>query len=236
MFDPNGKVASKKSREDVSKVSTWVSSFLSSCGIVPANVMVTEISCSDPGCVPIETLVIVLGPTQRWTGKVLKPLSDVTDIDIRQLFLADDVLSVVEETATNQSNNPTTSSLSETLLTGLADIRDVNERSRTIETLLSLLQSQKALTNVAVEPNLGAADVTVVKMVSNASQGKAEASSSQQAATKRPAARGAIVAETNIFSSQPRHSKGTRQRGCPCCDPDNIDNIVDKMLFLDSAP
>ena len=31
-----------------------------------------------------------------------------------------------------------------------------------------------------------------------------------------------------------RHQKGTRARGCPCCDPDNIDNTVDKILFLDT--
>jgi hypothetical protein len=29
-----------------------------------------------------------------------------------------------------------------------------------------------------------------------------------------------------------RHKKGSRPRGCPCCDPDNIDNVVDKYLFL----
>ena len=30
----------------------------------------------------------------------------------------------------------------------------------------------------------------------------------------------------------PRHKKGgTRPRGCPCCDPDNLDNIIDSMLF-----
>eukprot|EP01035_Chromulina_nebulosa_P021117 gene21117-27363_t len=33
-----------------------------------------------------------------------------------------------------------------------------------------------------------------------------------------------------------RHDKGTRPRGCPCCDPDNIENIVDKILFLDCPP
>jgi len=29
----------------------------------------------------------------------------------------------------------------------------------------------------------------------------------------------------------PRHVKGTRPQGCPCCDPDNIDNIVQAMLM-----
>lgn len=33
-----------------------------------------------------------------------------------------------------------------------------------------------------------------------------------------------------------RHNKGTRPRGCPCCDPDNIDNIIEKMLSLEAPP
>jgi hypothetical protein len=33
-----------------------------------------------------------------------------------------------------------------------------------------------------------------------------------------------------------RHNKGTRPRGCPCCDPDNMDNIIDQMLFLETPP
>lgn len=33
-----------------------------------------------------------------------------------------------------------------------------------------------------------------------------------------------------------RHNKGTRPRGCPCCDPDDIDNIIDKMLSLEAPP
>lgn len=33
-----------------------------------------------------------------------------------------------------------------------------------------------------------------------------------------------------------RHNKGTRVRGCPCCDPDNLDNVVDSYLFLQPPP
>lgn len=42
---------------------------------------------------------------------------------------------------------------------------------------------------------------------------------------------------TNVSRSQPpvRHEKGSRPRGCPCCDPDNLENIVDK-LFLECPP
>ena len=34
-----------------------------------------------------------------------------------------------------------------------------------------------------------------------------------------------------------RHSKQhKRQRACPCCDPDNIENLLDKMIFMDQPP
>jgi hypothetical protein len=35
---------------------------------------------------------------------------------------------------------------------------------------------------------------------------------------------------------KPRHEKDGRMRGCPCCDPDNLDNKIDKMMFLDIPP
>ena len=34
----------------------------------------------------------------------------------------------------------------------------------------------------------------------------------------------------------PRHSKEKRQRGCPCCDPDSVENLIDKMIFLEHSP
>jgi hypothetical protein len=33
-----------------------------------------------------------------------------------------------------------------------------------------------------------------------------------------------------------RHKKEKRQRGCPCCDPDSLENLMDKMLFLEHSP
>ncbi len=47
-----------------------------------------------------------------------------------------------------------------------------------------------------------------------------------------------VSSNNNIFQSSntSRHNKGVRQRGCPCCDPDNVDNIVDKLLFFENPP
>ena len=43
-----------------------------------------------------------------------------------------------------------------------------------------------------------------------------------------------IVVETSSSEPKVRHNKGVRQRGCPCCDPDNMENIVDRLLFLNA--
>ena len=36
-----------------------------------AQVMVSEVACTDEGCVPLETLVIVVSRDARWLGKLL---------------------------------------------------------------------------------------------------------------------------------------------------------------------
>jgi hypothetical protein len=47
-----------------------------------------------------------------------------------------------------------------------------------------------------------------------------------------PAAPAQPVKVTTTSTIAPRHKKdGTRPRGCPCCDPDNLDNIIDTMMF-----
>jgi hypothetical protein len=45
-----------------------------------------------------------------------------------------------------------------------------------------------------------------------------------------------VVSDRKATAPASRHEKGTRPRGCPCCDPDNLDNIIDKMLFMDMPP
>jgi hypothetical protein len=46
-----------------------------------------------------------------------------------------------------------------------------------------------------------------------------------------------VGAATGTGSGGRRHKKGgTRPRGCPCCDPDNLDNIIDSMMFAHYPP
>ena len=62
-------------------------------------IMVTELECTDPDCVPLETLVALLGERARWTIKILKPLIEVTEEDIEELAFPATWSSWVEEYA-----------------------------------------------------------------------------------------------------------------------------------------
>ena len=43
------------------------------------------------------------------------------------------------------------------------------------------------------------------------------------------------IRDTTSSMPTKRHDKGIRPRGCPCCDPDNLENLVDRILYMDSA-
>ncbi len=54
------------------------------------SVMVTELRCTEPGCPPLETVIALLtagGPTRQ--HKIHKPITDVTEEDIRALASPD---------------------------------------------------------------------------------------------------------------------------------------------------
>jgi len=52
-------------------------------------VMVTELTCREPGCPPLETVVAVLrGPGRTWQFKVHTPVAALTDADRARLLAA----------------------------------------------------------------------------------------------------------------------------------------------------
>ena len=343
-------------------------------------VMVTELECTDPDCVPLETLVALLGKNARWTSKILKPLSDVTLQDVEELPLPVAWSAWVNEYALTKDHSSLLSWIYDTVddfedkIGGLSVLESdmailIFERTiRSIGQKLSL-QNQEISRNQAFEEittvrTSGARDDTIIsasieelpkstlvtmKMkssianedmgrspssldnltkvvqvssiergigdefalhpqmtaqadqivtigatmipVSNSllgSQGTgceqvtgkkpAEAfqttsyssstadadtvahnSSSSDNVTTNKSAKNTIDSSSSSISRSSdsssrmpsqfrinsvgsaggiakRHNKGTRPRGCPCCDPDNIDNIVDKMLFFEAPP
>ena len=65
----------------VAKVKAWVEEFVATTTTDLNNlptVMVSQIQCSKVGCAPVETSISLLLPNNNKTGKILKPIQDVT--------------------------------------------------------------------------------------------------------------------------------------------------------------
>lgn len=217
-----------------------------------------EVICNEPDCAPIEVLIILGFPEfsvdgyraqpNKWAGKILKPLADVTQEDVMTLEIPIRCLNVALSNIDK--------ALEEALR--LLDGADSLDLANDLKTLL--LNAVEAIDEKLPQPPSQAMiiddDVTPVRMSStvNPASISVAASVSSKATPTAPQAASApsvpplasSVKKAGDFivvkdgqerkSAAPRHEKGTRPRGCPCCDPDNLDNIIDKMLFMDMPP
>ena len=181
-------------RKAVSQVTEWIRSKLSCHGKNHGvQIMVTEVECREEGCVPIEVLVILIGPTKRWTGKLLKPISEVLEIDMEELDLPNDVEAQLEPAVSPPMP------------------------SREEVSYVQMRQHVGPQSITSLTPNLPASDLTTVPIARRAQH--------QQ-----------VVMQETDFAPKARHDKVVRIRGCPCCDPDNMENIIDKILFMNTPP
>jgi hypothetical protein len=231
-----------------STISKWVTDVLLRNGFDLKNihVMVSEIECTQPDCVPIETLILFLGSQdsqQRHTSKILKQMSEVTVEDIENFVdLPYDWL----EKEKIESNTNYQLAL-QNLCKYIESNQDKKERTymihNSIEKLKHLdsyiaenhttMNSTDINNSQSTEPNdsdhkvvsMTAPTPTMVKMRPNIT------ASNNFNLTSR-----VLPDVTSREATRPRHDKGIRQRGCPCCDPENIDNIIDKMLFIETPP
>ena len=82
------------------KVTQWIQAKISQLGFLSddasIHILVQEMECTDPDCVPLEVLVALLGVNARWTTKILKPLNDVTVDDVEQISFPGSWSSYVE--------------------------------------------------------------------------------------------------------------------------------------------
>ena len=324
-FASRNTTASKARSAATSKVVGWIQKRI---GIYEfeddsIQVMVTELECNDPECVPLETLVALLGRDARWTTKVLKPLNEVTQQDIEEFQLPSSWLSWVAEQVFIKSNPEIYSwmtSIAKEIEAKFSDLPGQNSSQATkiMSRLLSEMQFAAAETDVNISDTpdtvLSMKDTapstvtsTVVPMRSkNVSEGVplltsggdtitnsstsvsrmteidfvdgeavhlsgitvsmrsnqkptevdvtsrtsmvsivdgVEPSKKQSPEVKKTVKlevtrnRLPLISSTTVDSGlQKRHKKGTRPRGCPCCDPSNVDNIIDKMIFLETPP
>ena len=299
-------------------------------------IMATELECNDPNCVPLETLVALLGKDARWTFKILKPLNEVTAEDVQNLpfpaswslwvseqqFKAshpnlfswmDDASQEFEEELSNLGRQDKIQALdimdrllsdmrcrvlsviednlavrdkvlvgdSPPVIDAAAESTVVTMRPKTPIENKESLGGFSASASSAVSSYIQHPKQTVITLLSEGfataqtpgvktkESGKNDtpdttiaigrsndvASSSSTTIGMIPTTderssnpvktgkgasdgRASLLIGSNNSSARPakRHNKGTRPRGCPCCDPDNVDNILDNMIFLETPP
>jgi hypothetical protein len=259
MFLPTG----GKSAEDVARkkaigqVTRWVNERLHTADrdyiSDKYQVMVTEIQCNDPGCVPIETLVVILLMKQasdtskeraeRWADKILKPVAEVTVEDVQSL-VDNQFQSSADQQVTTAAIKSTP--IAEPSVVEVQITRVIMKPNNLPAAVVSVSSTSEAL---QTEPVVRSSTVTLSTVSTPSVRDTLPVPPALDTMTSKPITKpiSAPASKSRSVNSQPmlqlpggggggtlasRHDKGsTRPRGCPCCDPDNIDNIVDQLLF-----
>jgi len=216
MINFGGTQANKKAAQQVEK---WVRKQLLAGVLVKdplLQVIAKEVRCGEPDCVPIETLVILVsslpsdeegGRSWRWTGKILKP---VAEVEQRDVLLLDLPLNMQDESV---------------------------EEEEDIEKDEAPDEEAPAMAGAGAEPQAAAAQGEATPALK--AVGAAGSVSVGVNTALRPGKTGARsvfrlnAADPEQLKQEQReaHKKGVRPRGCPCCDPDNLDNIIDNFMF-----
>lgn len=218
-------------------------------------VMVTEVSCNEPDCVPLETLVICIGAQARWADKVLKPIAEVTDSDLDELDIPcswTEWIQSEHERKGLKNNTPTKENILSITPTSTAQsLGSENSNTSTPPTVTappgSTIVTMRprgdtsgsrppAVSNTGImlppPPRPVSTSVPIVPQPKPLSTAMASVDSMRSKKAKPVS----LKSRDENLPAARHSSKGVRQRGCPCCDPDNMDNILDKMLYFDAPP
>ncbi len=316
-----GVKASKNSAEKqiIAKITGWVKAKVKEAlpgGHAQPIVMVTELQCFDPDCVPIETLIVILGNGAKWSDKILRPSAEVTKEDVELIEIPGEVLglpSAVSSTAsfavpptpssppaaaatataadcqqaatvvkmkffTPSSYEPvrqsdagrthTTSSgdgkSGDTQFSGFVTasssgpisscappppLPPPNPTTTTATTTVvpmcittdavPVLAASKQQPLISQPPTITTARSTTSSSSSSSGSNNSSNTSRARNTAKRAAQQAVLSADSaSVLGSssgsgrggqRSKHQEGSRPRGCPCCDPDNLDNIIDMM-------
>lgn len=254
---------SEENRAVATRVSNWLidhccrkCSFLDPSEI---QVMTTEIQCFDPGCVPLETLIVifvvsdiedVIGPS-RFSEKILKPMdkvleSDIAGIDFPFRFYDSEydlaVKAIERSFSSSTDKNPKAIRMFERYVGKITAIKAVtviqNEAISTIPRELPIVSTASAIVSPkTVSHPVTQVSMTPVKVPMQFNETNPKTVSKITDEIPVPTSRSYIFPvkkeEDKVIV---RHNKEEKRRGCPCCDPDNLDHLLDKIMFMEYPP
>jgi hypothetical protein len=157
---------------------------------------------------------------------------------------------IISTSVANQGNDNasvervTTVKMSNTTTVKMGNTKSAPEKSKfdkesyshniiIVKTLSTVVGIQSSATNTASSAALAAQQSSPsVQVRMGDIQPKGSLMSANPTAAPRVVA--SPTEGATVKSRQTKHEQ--KRRGCPCCDPDNLDNLIDRMIFLDQAP
>ncbi len=248
--------ASKKKTgpgRDTARVSKWVRTAAAELIEVDPKlqILATEVSCNEPGCVPIETLIILISSLKnddmdetskgwRWTNKILCPISDVKQEHCIALNIPKSI---------NDINSGVPVVVDENAFT--IPFTDKIEQKQKIEIQTNKIEEESSIlssiTKTSEEglPKSSSEGTLEVGVKLDSADDKETPTSEKSSTITMPISKntknnGGKTGAKSVFSvnggsvaeeiGAQKHT-GVRPRGCPCCDPDDLDNILDTLTF-----
>ena len=237
---------SSSSSSNATSVTALVRTKITSLGYLSTDstlqILVQEIECGDPECVPLEVLVALLGQDARWTAKILKPLAETTsaDVDALEFPASWPAWVALHREFSLKKKHPALYDQIEALSSAIhaAALGD-GERAAAAALLTNLATSLGSRPAPLSPPPTMAVPM---KSRTTSSNGGSPFPNSSAISSERvvppppgnppppgPTYAPLPVVTTSVGPPPRRHDKGVRPRGCPCCDPDNIDNLLDGL-------
>jgi len=205
------------------------------------NVMVMQVSCTDPGCVPLETAIIIVfakSTTELVNGlaesaggsyktKILMPLAEVTDDDIAAALppalggtrtpasVATRIQEVLIAQLEQQCNSPTERTEVTRLVQQALEKYEANG--------CKLVQNNddddegKETTDATVDNSTN--DMAQVSLVASTAQQRQQTSASQQLS------RQLRLSESYVLDRLAQKDRRRHDRGCPCCLSVDLDGL-----------
>jgi hypothetical protein len=212
----------KKSQEAQQQVEEWckrrVSNLIKEEPTI--QIMVMEVVCGDPDCVPIETVIMMSGTEalsideagdkegesndKRWMGKVLKPTAQVVEEDIELLFFP---AQLTKEGIARAKLDEEEDEKKRAAAAAAAAAAAVAEETAAAATTAISNEGQGEVVEVTVDDGwLGQRTILTRRAPP----------------PRRPGGGGGGEED----QEGPKHRKGRQPTGCPCCDPDMFDLLM----------
>ena len=241
------------------------------------NVMVMQVSCKAPGCVPIETAIVIVFPKATkelleglpesqggsYKTKILKPMADVTQSDVLEslppafpgglrsveklcLTTRDNMLAQITQLF-GDDDVEGRRLMATYLLESLQQYMDRDcqppewgepfpEQAKEVDA--NAMESANGLPkgNVVIRrpDDSGSVAIQAPPPFAISSTPSTSVSSVSRLRQQRTVSQRLSTGPSNTLSrlTEREHAPGLRRPGCPCCDPDNPSNVIDRMMQL----